>query len=120
MAPVPYPCQLQLMSYTSPHLLHNVWRRLYPLEDDLVYHVYLELLADSVYEYHAMVTLQTSSDSSSYTHTSRSGYDSTASQVVQFAAFEVLAELRYNEIQMQNHPGFFYYPSLHDNGRVHF
>ena len=21
---------------------------------------------------------------------------------------------------MQNHPGFYYYPSLHDNGRVHF
>ena len=21
---------------------------------------------------------------------------------------------------MQSHPGFYYYPSLHDNGRVHF
>ena len=59
-------------------------------------------------------------DSSSYTRTSRSDYASTASQAVQFAAFEVLVELRYNEIRMQNHPGFYYYPSMHDNGRVHF
>ena len=42
------------------------------------------------------------------------------SQAVQFAAFEVLVKLRYNEVRMQNHPGFYYYPSLHDNGRVHF
>ena len=120
MVPVPYPCQLQLMPYTSPHLLRNVWRRLYPLGDDPVYRVYRERLADSVYEYHAVVTLCTSSDSSSYTRTSRSGYASTASQAVQFAAFEVLVELRYNEVRMQNHPGFYYYPSLHDNGRVRF
>ena len=120
MAPVPYPCQLQLMPYTSPHLLHNVWRRLYPLGDDPVYRVYREHLADSVYEYHAMVTLRTSSGSISYTRTSRSGYASTASQAVQFAAFEVLVELCYNEVRMQNHPGFYYYPSLHDNGRVRF
>ena len=120
MAPVPYPCQLQLMPYTSPHLLRNMWRRLYPLGDDPVYRVYREHLADSVYEYHAVVTLRTSSDSSSYTRTSRSGYASTASQAVQFAAFEVLVELRYNEVRMQNHPGFYYYPSLHDNGRVRF
>ena len=64
MAPVPYPCQLQLMPYTSPHLLRNVWRRLYRLGDDPVYRVYRERLADSVYEYHAVVTLRTSSDSS--------------------------------------------------------
>ena len=82
MAPVLYPCQLQLMPYTSPHLLCNVWRRLYPHGDDLVYRVYQENLADLVYEYHAVVTLNTSSDSSSYTRTSRSGYASSASQVV--------------------------------------
>ena len=58
MAPVPYPCQLQLMPYTSPHLLCNVWRRLYPHGDDPVYRVYRERLADSVYEYHAVVTLR--------------------------------------------------------------
>ena len=82
MAPVPYPCQLQMMSFTSLHLLCNVWRRLYPLGDDPVYRVYRERLADSVYEYHAVVTLRTSSDSSSYTRTSRSVYASTASQAV--------------------------------------
>ena len=120
MAPMPYPCQLQLMPYTSPHLLRNVWRRLYPHGDEPVYRVYRERLADSVYEYHAVVTLRTSSDSGSYTRTSRSGYASTASQAVQFAAFEVLVELRYTEVQMQHHPGFYYYPSLHDNGRVRF
>ena len=92
MAPVPYPCQLQLMPYTSPHLLRNVWRRLYPHGDEPVYRVYRERLADSVYEYHAVVTLRTSSDSSTYTRTSRSGFASTASQAVQFAAFEVLVE----------------------------
>ena len=109
MAPVLYPCQLQLMPYTSPHFLHNVWRQLYPHGDDPVYRVYRERLADSVYEYHAVVTLRTSSNSSSYSRTSRSGYASTASQAVQFAAFEVFVELRYNEVRMQNHPGFYYY-----------
>ena len=88
-----------------------MWHQLYPLGDDPVYRVYREHLADSVYEYHAVVTLHTSSDSTSYARTSRSGYASTASQAVQFAAFEV---------RMQNHPGFYYYPSLHENGRVRF
>ena len=97
------------MSYTSPHLLRNVWRQLYPLGDDPVDRVYREHLADLVYEYHTVVTLRTSSDSRSYTRTSRSGYASTTSQAVQFAAFEVLVELRYNEVRMQNHPGFYYY-----------
>ena len=87
MAPVPYPCQLQLMSYTSLHLVRNMWRRLYPLGDDPVYRVYRERLDDSVYEYHAVVTLRTSSDSGSYTHICESGYASTDSQTVQFAAF---------------------------------
>ena len=102
MAPVPYPCKLQLMPYTSPHLLCNMWRRLYPLGDDPVYRVYRERLADSVYEYHAVVTLRTSSDSSTYTRTSQSGFASTASQAIQFAAFEVLVKLRYNKVRMQN------------------
>ena len=69
-----------------------------PLGDDLVYHVHRERLADSVYEYHAVVTLRTSSSSSTYIRTSRSGFASTASQAVLFAAFEVLVELRYNEV----------------------
>ena len=63
MAPVPYLCQLQLMPYMSPHLLRNVWCQLYHLGDDPVYRVYRQLLADSVYEYHAVVTLRTNSDS---------------------------------------------------------
>ena len=79
---------------------------LYPHEDDPVYRVYRERLADSVYEYHAVVTLRTSSDSGSYTRTSCSGYASSASQVVQFAAFEVLVELRYNEVRTQNLLGY--------------
>ena len=37
-----------------------------------------------------------------------------------FAAFEILVKLCYTEVQMQHHPGFYYYPSLHDNGRVRF
>ena len=93
------------MPYTSPHPLRKVWHRLYPLGDDPPYRVYRERLADSVYEYHAVVTLRTSSDSGSYTRTSRSGYASNASQAVQFAAFEVLVELRYTVVQMQHHPG---------------
>ena len=79
MAPVLYSCQLQLMPYTSPNLLPNMWRRLYPHGDDPVYRVYRERLANSVYEYHAVVTLRTSSCSGSYSHTSRRGYTSTAS-----------------------------------------
>ena len=97
MAPVPYPCQLQLMPYTSPHLLCGVWRRLYPHGDDPAYRVYRERLADSVYECHAVVTLRTSSSAGSYTRTS---------QAVQYVAFEILVELLYIEAQMQNHPGF--------------
>ena len=73
-----------------------------------------------MYEYHAMVTLCTSLSAGSYTRTSRSGYASTAAQAVQYAAFEILVELRYTEARMQNHPGFCFYPSLHDDGRVRF
>ena len=100
MALVSYPFQLQLMPYTSPHLLRSVWHRLYPHGDDPAYRVYQERLADSVYEYHAVVTLRTSSSLGSYTRTSRSGYASTAAQAVQYAAFEILFELRYTEAQM--------------------
>ena len=85
---------------------------------DLVYRVYRERLADSIYEYHAVVTLRCSLTSGSYTRSSRSGFTSTPAQAVQFAVFEILVELHYNEIQMQTHPGFYYYPSLRDDGRV--
>ena len=62
--------------------------------------MYRELLADSVYEYHVVVTLRTSSSIGSYTRTSRSGYASTAAQAVQYAAFDILVELRYAEVRM--------------------
>lgn len=120
MAPVPYACQVELAPYTSWHLLQHVWRRLYPHGDDPVYRVYRDRLAASVFEYHAMVTLRCSSTSSTYTRSSRSGFASTPAQAIQFAVFEILVELCYNEIQMQTHPGFYYYPSLHDDGRVRF
>ena len=51
MAPVPYACQLELAPYTSPHLLQNVWRRLYPEGAEPEYRVYREHLAGAVYEY---------------------------------------------------------------------
>ena len=120
MAPVLYLCQLQLMPYTSPHLLRSVWRRLYPHGDDPAYRVYREHLVDSLYEYHAVVTLRTSSSVDSYSRTSQSGYASIISRAVQYAPFEILIELRCAEARMQNHPGFRFYPSLHDDGRVGF
>ena len=91
-----------------------------PHGDDPAYQVYRERLADSVYEYHAVVTLCTSSSTDSYTRTSRSGFPSTAAQSVQYVAFEILVELRYTEVWMQYHPGFRYYQSLHDDGCVRF
>jgi len=120
MALVPYACQLELSQCTSPHLLRSVWHRLYPQGDDPVYRVYWERLADSVYEYHTVVTLRCSSASSSYNHSFRSGFASTPAEAVQLVVFEILVELRYNEIQMVTRPGFYYYPSLHDDCRVLF
>ena len=107
MAPVPYLYESEPAPYTSPHLLQNMWRRLYPNGSDPVYQVYQERLADSVYEYHAEVTLHTSTISGIYTHSSRSGYTSTPGQAVQINAFEALVDLHYNEVQMQHHPVFF-------------
>ena len=111
--PVPAPC-------TSPHLLQNVWRRLYPEGAGPVYQVYREHLAGSLYEYYAAVTLHHSSPSSAYTHSSKGGFASTPSQAIQFAALEALVDLRYNEVRMHAHPGFYFYPSLHENGRIRF
>ena len=61
-----------------------------------------------------------STTSGPYTCSSRRGFSSTPAQAVLFAALDILIELRYNEIQMQTHPRFYYYPSLHDDGRVRF
>lgn len=120
MAPVPYPYQSKPVPYTSPHLLQNICRRLYPSGADPVYQVYQEHLAGLVYEYYAEVTMHHSSPTGAYTCSSKGGFASTPSQAIQLAAFEALVDLHYNEDRMQTHPGFFFYPSLHENGCIRF
>ena len=73
--PEPAPC-------TSPHLLQNVWRRLYPEGADPEYRVYREHLASALYEYYVEVTLHHSSPSGAYTRSSKGGLASTPSQAV--------------------------------------
>ena len=75
-------------------------------------------MAGALYEYYAEVTLHHSSPSGAYTRSSKGGLAATPSQAVQFAAIEALVDLRYNEVRMHTHPGLFYYPSLHKNGRA--
>ena len=58
--------------------------------------------------------------SDAYTRSTKGGLASTPSQAVQLAAVEALVDLRYNEVRMHTHPGLFYYPSLHENGRIRF
>ena len=82
--------------------------------------MYREHLAGALYEYYDEVTLHHSSPSGAYTRSSKGGLASTPSQAVQFAAIESLVDLRYNEVRMHTHLGLFYYPSLHENGRIHF
>jgi hypothetical protein len=79
-----------------------------------VYQVYREQLVDAVYEYHAKVIMHNITLVGTYTHSSKGGTASTPDQAIQFAAFETLTDLRYNEIQMQTHPGFYFYSSLFD------
>ena len=67
MAPVLIMYHPEPAPYTSPHLLQNVWRRLYPEGADPVYLVYQEHLAGSLYEYYAEVTLHHSFPSGAYT-----------------------------------------------------
>jgi hypothetical protein len=85
-----------------------------------VYQVYREQLVDGVYEYHAEVVLHTSHFLGTYTSSCKGGTTSTLDKDIQFAVFEAITELSYNEIQMQHHPGFFFYPSLFETGRVRF
>ena len=120
MATVPYPYQPEPAPSTFPHLLINVCRRLYPDGDDPVYQVYREQLANGVYEYHAEVIMHNSTVVGTYTRSTKGGTASTPDQAVQFAAFEALTDLRYNEIQMQTHPGFYFYPSLYESGQIRF
>jgi hypothetical protein len=82
--------------------------------------VYQEQLADGVYEYHAEVIMHSSTLVGTYTRSSKGGITSTPDQAIQFAAFEALTDLRYNEIQMQTHPGFYFYPSMFDTGQIRF
>ena len=85
-----------------------------------MYQVYREQLVGLLYGNYAVVTLNHSSPSRAYTHSSKGGFASTPSQAVQFAAIEALVGLRYNEVRMHTHPGFYYYPSLHKNGHIRF
>ena len=85
-----------------------------------MYQVYWEQLVCSLYEYYAEATLHHSSPSDAYTRSSKGGFASTPSQAVQFAAIEALVDLCYNEVRMHTRPGFYYYPSLHENGRIRF
>jgi len=121
MAPVPYHYNHEPAPYTFPVLLHSVWLRLYPNGEDPVYQVFREKLAGSVYEYHAEAFLTASSDIGSYSRSSKGGTASTSDLAIQFAAMEALTDLRFHEVEMQTHPGFFHYPTLSPaTGRVLF
>ena len=49
------------------------------------------------------------------------GTASTPEMAIQFVAVEALTDLRYHEVEMQTHPGFFHYPTLSPSiGRVIF
>ena len=61
MAPVPILYHPEPAPCTLPHLLQNVWRRLYPEGADPEYRVYRGHLAGALYEYYAEVTLHHSS-----------------------------------------------------------
>ena len=82
MAPVPILYHPEPAPYTSPHLLQNMRRRLYPEGADPEYRVYREHLAGALYEYYAEVTLHHSSPSGACTRSSKGGFASTPSQVV--------------------------------------
>ena len=83
--------------------------------------MFREKLVGSVYEYHAEAFLTASSDIGSYSHSSKGGTASTPELAIQFAAMEALTDLRFHEVEMQTHPGFFHYPTLSPTtGRVLF
>src|SRR3990170_9132919 len=121
MAPVPYHYNHEPAPFTFPVLLRNVWLRLYPNGEDPVYQVFREQLAESVYEYHAEAFLTASSGIGSYSRSSKGGTASTPELAIQFAVMEALTDLRFHEVKMQTHPGFFHYPTLSPTtGRVLF
>ena len=86
-----------------------------------MYQVFREQLADSVFEYHTEAFLTASSEIGSYSCSSKGETASTPDLVIQFAAMEALTDLRFHEVEMQTHPGFFHYPTLSPmTGRVLF
>src|SRR3990170_2003250 len=121
MAPVPYHYHHEPAPFTFPVLLRSIWLRLYPNGEDPVYQVFQEQLAESVYEYHAAAYLTASSDIGSSSRSSKGGVASTPELAIQFAAMEAITDLRFHEVEMQTHPGFFNYPTLSAvTGRVVF
>ena len=112
MAPVSYHYNRELESFTFPPLLRSVWRRLHPNGEDPVYQVYREHLVGSMYAYRAEAFMTTRSAIGSYSRSSRGGTASTPDQAIQYAAMEALTDLRHQEVEMQTHPGFFFYPTL--------
>jgi hypothetical protein len=86
-----------------------------------VYQVYHDQLAESVEEYHVVAYLTATTDIGSSSRSSKGGVASTPELAIQFAAMEAITDLRYHEVQMQIHPGFFHYPTLSPStGRVVF
>src|SRR3990170_6859280 len=121
MAAVPYHFHHETEHHTFPALLRSVWLRLYPNGDDPVYQVFREQLGESVYEYHAVAYLTATSDIGSSSRSAKGVVASTPELAIQFAAMEAITDLRYHEVQMQIHPGFFHYPPLSPTtGRVIF
>ena len=121
MAPVPYHFHHETERHTFPALLRSVWPQLYPNGDDPVYQVFWEQLAESLYEYHAVAYLTATSDIGSSSRSSKGRTAFTPDLAIQFAAMEALTDLRFHEVEMQTHPGFFHYPTLSPTtGRVLF
>ncbi|KAI5017530.1 hypothetical protein ZWY2020_042418 [Hordeum vulgare] len=74
-----------------------------------------------MYEFHAQSYLVVSSDIGSYSRSTKGGTASTPEMAIQFVAVEALTNLRYHEVEMQTHPGFFHYPTFSPlTGRVIF
>jgi len=121
MAPVPFHFTYEIEPHSFSALLRCIWLRLYPYGEDPVYQVYRDQLAESVNEYHAVAYLTATSDIGSSSRSAKGGVASTPELAIQFAAMEAITDLRYHEVQMQVHPGFFHYPTLSPTtGRVIF
>ncbi|KAI4967690.1 hypothetical protein ZWY2020_017036 [Hordeum vulgare] len=120
MAPVPYHFQYEHAPSSFPKTTEC------PVSisqdgEEPVYQVFREQLAESVYEFHAQAYLVVSSDIGSYSRSTKGRTASTLEMAIQFAAVEGRTNLRYHEVEMQTHPGFFHYPTFSPStGRVIF